>query len=247
MNEYSKTLERQFQNLDIPSVHLFYEAIYYRILEYLPKNYGQILEVGAGAGGSVKFLSHLNVLRTDYVISIPGRVTGGINVENLPYETDSFAGVIAFDLIHHLNNPEKGLLEILRVLKPDHFLVIVEPYVSPLSYLTYKFFHEEDVSIYINPKKLKSKVDTQAATGNQTIMQSLLRTDLVRSSIKKKEISIIQREIFAPFSFYATGGINNPLPVPASLISQLLRLESKLPKLILKFAASRQIVIIQKY
>ena len=56
-----------------------------------------------------------------------------IESANLPYGDDSFDGVLFCEVIEHLtNDPQKALVEISRVLKPEGHLILTTPNVSRL-------------------------------------------------------------------------------------------------------------------
>ncbi len=50
-----------------------------------------------------------------------------IDIDNLPFEDEEFCLVTAFDVIEHLLNPDKMLLEIKRVLRRDGFFLLSTP------------------------------------------------------------------------------------------------------------------------
>jgi SAM-dependent methyltransferase len=245
MSEYKSNLEKQLKNLENPAIDFFYKTVFEAFLAHIDI-YGEYLEVGAGAGGSERFLKNINVTRTDYLVSIPNKVKGGVNIEELPYESGLFNGVFAIDTIHHLNDPERGFLEILRVCKVGGKIYILEPYVSLSSFFFYKVFHDEEVSFAINPEKLRGVVDSSADSGNQGIMQALMKSRIFIDLIDQSIIDIDFLKIFAPFSFYATGGIKKPLNTPMWVIKKLMQAENRFPKSIMKLLASRQILIITK-
>ncbi|MDD0852507.1 class I SAM-dependent methyltransferase [Halobacteriovorax sp. GB3] len=56
----------------------------------------------------------------------------------LPFEDESFDAVLLMDVIHHLEDIEAGLKEVLRVLKKDGKILVFEPNkLNPLIYLVH--------------------------------------------------------------------------------------------------------------
>ena len=60
----------------------------------------------------------------------------------------------------------------------------------------------------------------------------------------QKDISL-SVTYFSPISFFATGGLSNPLSISKKLIAFLIKIEQLLPQNILKLIAARQILFIE--
>ena len=100
-------------------------------LEDLVNIQGRVLEVGCGAGGMAKAIKFyrpdLDVSGIDIskkAINQARKDSSGVkfsqgNAYKLPFKDKSFDAVLMFDLLEHLDDPLKSLLEIRRVLKPD--------------------------------------------------------------------------------------------------------------------------------
>jgi hypothetical protein len=134
-----------------------------------------------------------------------------------------------------------------RVKKPNGKILLVEPYVSILSYPIYKIFHQEKTSIYLRERDLVEAETKDPSIGDQIVAQTIFN----RKSIAQKletifgdgfEITVIYRDIL---SFFATGGVNKPLKTPSSLIKLLLKLEKKVPQPIMRLIASRIVIEIE--
>tara|TARA_Y100000034_G_C6888497_1_gene408330 strand:+ start:231 stop:950 length:720 start_codon:yes stop_codon:yes gene_type:complete len=64
--------------------------------------------------------------------------------ESLKFKEDSFNKIYISGSLHHYDNPEKGILEILRVLKKGGKFCIMEPnYIFPTNLYSAKFIKEE--------------------------------------------------------------------------------------------------------
>lgn len=245
MTEYAKNLLEQYKNLDLPNVRALYSYMYSLIANEFTVEQN-ILEVGAGLGGSAKFLKSTSIIRTDIIESKTPTVIGSVDMHNLPFSDNYFDGLFALDAIHHCEDPALAMREMFRVCKDEGKVVIIEPYVSFLSYPFYKLFHSEDVSWKLDPESLNGVVDARPNAGNQTILQALLKSRYFQEEIQSGRISILSYQKFAPFSLYITGGINNPLPTSESMVKSLINFEQRIPPKILEWIASRQAIILKK-
>jgi SAM-dependent methyltransferase len=109
---------------------------------------GMILDLGCGFGG--RTLAFQRVTGGEYVgleidsrMAVPSlhfaRSMGSVNAsftagvgESLPFANDSFDLVLCYDVLEHVQDSEKTLAEVYRVLKPAGlFLTVFPPYYHP--------------------------------------------------------------------------------------------------------------------
>ena len=67
------------------------------------------------------------------------------DVRSLHYPDDTFDGIIAVEVLEHIPDPETGLLEAMRVLKPDGYLITALPVQLPLLMHLYDFESTDEV------------------------------------------------------------------------------------------------------
>ena len=208
----------------------------------------KIIEIGAGPGVSAQFLNHPNILHTDLLSWDDSKVTilPNIDAHSLPFSNGEFGVLFAVDTLHHLSDPISAIFEMERVVKNDGILVFIEPYVSFMSYPIYKLFHHERTSWSFSQKSFSSLVSNLAGDGDQGIPKFLfLRKEVIGQILSTSKFTDLEIQLFSPFSFFATGGLSNPLPVPRILIRILIKIESKIPDSLMKIIASRMMVTLR--
>jgi ubiquinone/menaquinone biosynthesis C-methylase UbiE len=134
LDKFKETLEERFSR-DVDFLNLLVEKL------DLPKN-SKVLDVGTGRGimaitlalNGYKVItgepegtywadwksSVKKVKVEDMVEFIP------LNAENLTFENGEFDAVFLYTTFHHINDKERALTELLRVLKPKGLLAIIE-------------------------------------------------------------------------------------------------------------------------
>lgn len=124
-----------------------------RALADLPAGYQKVVELGCGAGRYVRTIKRLRpeieahgadlsdeavALAKSYPEKVSYRVA---DLTALPYGAGEFDTVLVFDVLEHLRQPELGVREIHRVLRPGgvaHLLVPCEGQPLTLHWLMWK-------------------------------------------------------------------------------------------------------------
>ena len=112
-----------------PHIRLVYSRWVEMMKPYLPEE--PILEVGSGSG-LLKDLMPEVVLSDTVELPWIDRI---VNCLDMPFNDEEMGGIIAFDLLHHLSEPHTFLSEAARVLRPGGRILLIEPYITPFSYL----------------------------------------------------------------------------------------------------------------
>lgn len=135
-----------------PSLALVYAPWFEALLAVAPRG-SRVLEVGAGPG----FLgAHARDRRPDlrWIASdlhpAPWN-TLAADAGRLPLATATVDAVVGLDVLHHLAAPEGFFREVARVLRADGRLALVEPWITPLSWVVYRFFHQEGCRLSVDP------------------------------------------------------------------------------------------------
>ncbi len=151
----------------------------------------KVLEVGAGSGYFSYYLQdYCNLLATDVNESIlslnPAKNKKVCDGNKLPFKNNFFDVVVAFDILHHVDHPNKVLNEMIRVSKKN--LIIIEPNADnfiqklfllffPREWGTYRFTTEHFLRMIKknNLKILKHEYIGRLITPNSFLPLSLLQ------------------------------------------------------------------------
>lgn len=113
----------------------------------------RVLEVGSGPG----FLSAYARRRAPGVRWVAADVIETpwndvvANALRLPVRDGGLDALVAVDVIHHLARPGDFFSEAGRVLRPGGSLAAVEPWVTWFSYPIYRWLHQEQCRLHVNP------------------------------------------------------------------------------------------------
>ena len=131
---------------------------------------GKTLELGGGSGNLKEIIS--DVISTD-VVFVPW-LDAVIDAHDLPFKDGSLSNILLFDVLHHLSNPVGFFKEAERVLKPKGRILLIEPFVSLVSFFIYQFGHSEGMNWRTNPFKDRCSKDKNPLQGNQAIPSLML-------------------------------------------------------------------------
>ena len=250
MSSYDKQLRKQLNNSNRPGINEFLLNLYNLVLMEIEKS-KSVLEIGAGAGISKRFLSQINILRTDLFEFPESDVKGNINSHSLPYLDNSFQTSLGIDVLHHLVSPLDALKELKRItnFECDGKIVLIEPYVTLLSYPIYRIFHSEKTSNPWISKYSEPFISTRPEDGDQSLSRLLFSKKSGRKLLFElfpAENYRIRLRIFSVLSFFLTGGVNNPLPTPRRFVRMTILVENLIPQALFKILGSRCLIVIEK-
>jgi SAM-dependent methyltransferase len=160
-----------------PVLAAVYRPWFERLLAGLAPG-ARVLEVGAGPGFLV---AHARAARPDLryvatdVVAVPGADVAA-DALRLPFRDGSLDAVLLLDVVHHLARPWDFFAEAARCLRRGGELRAVEPWITPLSYPIYRFFHQEDCSLRVDPRAPFGAGDKQPFDGDQALPWKLART-----------------------------------------------------------------------
>jgi SAM-dependent methyltransferase len=223
-----------------PVLRRLYASWYREIARWLQP--GLTVEMGGGTGNLKEFSP--NVLCTD-VIRMPW-LDALVDAQHLPFRTKSLSNIVLFDVLHHLENVRYFFDEALRVLTPSGRIVIMEPYISTLSWPVYRFLHPEPVDFRQDPFAI---IEPAAGRGpfeaNQAVARIVFERSYERFRRLYPQFTQLTHERLAFFAYPLSGGFDRPSLVPLWSIDMLLKCERWLHRFG-RFLAFRLLVVLQK-
>jgi SAM-dependent methyltransferase len=203
---------------------------------------GSILEIGGGSGNLKEFFKDSISSDIEYVPWIDTV----LDAHHLPFHNATFDNVILFDVLHHLHDPAHFFSEAQRVLKQKGRIVLMEPYISLVSFLVYRFLHHEGMDWNINPfKKECSKKNKNHLHGNQAIPTLIFESYKNRFEKDFPRLKAIKKERMDFIIYPLSGGFHNPSLCPLFLYPTLEYLEKILYPLN-RFLSFRLFVVLEK-
>lgn len=223
-----------------PILRLLYTEWYREIVTWLRP--GRTLEVGGGTGNLKEFFP--GVLCTD-VVRLPW-LDAVADAQFLPFEANSLTNIVLFDTLHHIENVGLFFDEALRTLQPNGRLVIMDPYMSALSWPIYHFLHPEPVDFKQDPLQLQlSKEDRKPFDSNQAIATLLFERSFQMFCRQYPQYKRLHYHRMAFFAYPLSGGFDHPSLLPVFLVRPVLALERVL-RFLNRFLAFRVLVVLEK-
>jgi SAM-dependent methyltransferase len=207
---------------------------------------GVSVEVGGGPGFFKQLLP--SVISTD-LVSCPW-LDVVADAQALPFQTSSVTNVFGLDVLHHLAAPMKFLKEAERVLIPGGRLVLVEPWITPFSYLIYNYFHHEECDFSARPWEANDGEIPQtkkALDGNPALPYLMFRTRNRQKTLAELPgFSRVATEPFCLFAYLLSFGFKATNLLPESLYPAVSALERHTLPLWRHVAALRVLLVLEK-
>ena len=127
---------------DRPELRAVYKDFFARLLDVVGRR-APVVELGAGPGFLKEYCPHListDVIATRWVDAVCDGCA-------LPFAPASVGAFVMLDVLHHLPHPLDFLSETARVLNSAGVVVMIEPWITPASYLLYRYFHHRGLHV----------------------------------------------------------------------------------------------------
>jgi len=131
---------RVWQNPRITDdIYLHFSEVLKGVKRYAPRINGIVLDVGAGKMPYRKFFKY------DKYISLENHSYPGIDItadvtKKIPLKTSSLDSVVCFQVLEHINEPQKAINEMHRVLKKDGVCLLTTHMAAPLHGLPHDYY-----------------------------------------------------------------------------------------------------------
>jgi len=193
-----------------PELRAVYHGFFSTLLEAAGER-RPVVELGAGPGFFHEYCPES--ISSDVIF------TPWVNVVcdgcRTPFRDAGAGAVVMLDVIHHLSKPLDFLTEMSRILQPGGRLVAIEPWITPPSYVLYRYFHHEDCALSIDIAEPFRSTGKQAYDGNAAIPYQLVRNQRAHPATGLK---LIRCEPFLGLAYLATLGFKRRRSVPGAAV-----------------------------
>ena len=230
-----------------PLVQQIYRGYHERIRRAMSRVGGAHLEVGAGHGSFAE--SFDGVVSCD-VVPCPW-LSCAADASCLPFCDESLANIVMIDVLHHLPGPARFFEEAVRTLAPGGRIVLLEPYVSPVSFLAWRFVHDEDICLRADPLASPKAVPRGERLpedpwhANTAIPTLLFWRELPRFSRCFPDLRVLTRERFDTLVYPLSGGFEQRRLLPTWAVPLARRVEMGL-NLFAGLLAFRCFIVLEK-
>ncbi len=201
-----------------------------------------VLEIGSGGGNFKEFFP--DIISSDFICC--EWIDLNIDAHIMPFKQGSLGNIVFIDVLHHLSNPILFFNEAQRVLQDKGRLIMLEPYISPFSYVIYKYFHQEDMDFDVDvwSKQIPDN-KKKAFDGNSAIPTMMFSKKNWKFHKEFPNLKVVKKERLAFILYPLSGGFDRKSYVPADFIKYLGFVEKLLQPFNFIFAL-RTLVVIEK-
>jgi SAM-dependent methyltransferase len=205
---------------------------------------GRNLEVGAGPGLLKQFAPA--TLSSD-IVWCPW-LDISLDAHHMPFGDHLFDNIIGLDVLHHLSAPIQFFQEVTRVLRVGGRLVVIEPWITPVSFVIYRYFHQEECELSVNPLRSSSlwRSKKKPFEGNQAIPYLLLERHYLDFQQQCRDLEVIQLERFCLFGYLLSMGFRRVSLLPQPLYVVISAFEKWSRPMWERLASLRALIVLEK-
>jgi SAM-dependent methyltransferase len=180
---------------------------------------GPVLELGAGPAGT-EFCPP-GCLRSD-IQPMPG-ISIQADARSLPFGTETLGGILMINVLHHIPDVAEFFRQAVYVLKPGGRMVMIEPWITPVSRFIYTFLHHE-------PCQPDAQDWAFASTGplsgaNEALAWMIFHRDAEKFARDFPELSLVLTKPIMPVRYLLSGGLRSISLLPGSCYAAVAWIE----------------------
>ncbi len=216
------------------------------IAQYRAQVNGVTVEVGSGMGNLKTFLS--DVYSSDLLYS--SWLDLNFDALQLPFKETSLSNLIGIDVLHHLESPISFISEAERCLKKGGRVILIEPYLTPISSFFWRF-HCEPIDFKVDLFHPNHNGDKPKASenvwkvANQAIPTLFFKNELKKFLVRFRHLRLVERKPFSYLGYPLTCGFRKMQLVPSFLYPFLMAQERRLDPLA-EWIAFRILVVLER-
>ena len=169
-----------------------------------------LVEVGSGPGFFKEFAPRL--VTTD---AAPGpAIDVCADAAALPFAAGAVGALVMVDVLHHLPRPLEFLDEAARLLRPGGRLAMMEPWITPGSFVLYRYFHHESCVLDVDLRRPFHETSKLLLDGNPAIPTLIVR----RLRDSRGSLRLRTWEPLLALDHLATLGFRTARRVPQGLV-----------------------------
>jgi SAM-dependent methyltransferase len=214
-----------------------YQEWYRAIAATLPPGEGAVLELGAGAGFMRDFIPNLITSEIFYCPNIRAVLDG----LRLPFVAKSLRGIVMTDVLHHLPQPRLFFAEATRCVRPGGVVVMIEPWVTPLSRFVYSRLHHEPFQPESSSWELPIAGPLSGANGALPWIIFARDRSKFEQEFPRWQIELIKP--IMPFRYLLSGGVSLRTLVPGCSFGLWREVENAFSRWSNQLAMFAQIVL----
>jgi SAM-dependent methyltransferase len=177
-------------------IYLHFSEILLAVKKYSSQVNGVVLDVGAGKSPYRRFFKN-----TKKYIKLDNHYYPGIDIaaditKKIPLQSNTIDSVVCFQVLEHINNPQKAIDEIHRVLKPQGICLLTTHMAAPLHGEPYDYFRFTHYGL----KKLFEKFSYIEINPNGGASLSIIQ--LIVWGISEKLPSFLSKPLIVLFNIF---------------------------------------------
>jgi SAM-dependent methyltransferase len=218
-----------------------YEEWYALLKKELKGNNGKsILELGSG-GGFIKDFIPASI--TSEVQKVPV-VDVVLNGHSLPFKKESLSGIVMIDVLHHIPDIKSFLKNAVYCVKQGGVIVMIEPWITPLSGIVYRYLHNEPFDP--GAENWKFPEGRPLSQANIALPWIVFNRDKGRFERDFPELQIKSIKMLKDCCYILTGGVSFRSLLPDCLLRLCRRIEKKLNRWSSAYAMFAAITLVRK-